>query len=944
MELLQLLEEYSCVLDAREDMWSEISEQRDGQVLESAGNTLDEPTETAFFPHSGAITSDACAKYSNADTSSTESESMYVDGTFTEGALALVEKCSVASAGEVSEAGMSHMRYNILRTAAWLYPRSFASLLYELCDRFCWTPRDVYTDDAERLAKPLTSFTHQEARLLKTCLYERGSLRDLFPELRTSIDLELYEAVYMRLHLLASDDAACHGDEEGFDEDSYALSRHCVAPPFVHAPSCCDPSCDYTFDTFLSRRHHCRHCGGSFCVDHANDFIRILKFGNTSTRLRVCAPCKFTIQREMSLERKVWQRLRVAQYLANEDTLTRYTFIDSDRLAHKLGRMASFSAAFLRRSILSWPITICATLLDFGYRYGAAGVAGLTMSNEFSKAASDLKRLSGIDKHYPLSLPELTACIYYSVALERGARVGDPNIECKEHIGKGIRPVLESELSLALRYAPFALEFAYEQDVLTTQRRGDQLGWSLIFSKPNATTSIPEEPHFVLYARGGDDPEAILAIRGTASIEDVVTDLRAMPESFPGTDEDILDMFRGQRRGQAEHEWTAWMDLRLSGETYASSGIARAAKSIVAQIGSTLLLLISCGHRLTIIGHSLGGAVAALVVYLTRRFLTLTMPLGEQRPDLVRGVTYGCPAFVDDRTADELQGSLLSVIIRDDIVCRVTPASIRALMKEMLSFRPHIGAYIDQDYQDLMTRLQSVWRPLVRELSRERANLPLPSPRPQLGGNSLHNYDHDGDNDDSYMDYIVIEEDSLPEMFVPGSVVHLYKDRGQWQATRVPRTLPSLRRIQLQPGMFRDHFATNIFAALHEASVSRKSTNSPMSSGAHQVAVCARGQPPEWMPVSASDSTYTCTCCDAPFNWHSTFQGPAQTLLLVSHCHSCGQPVCKPCSTRHLSLPHLGFTGTRRVCDRCYFWRSSNDVSEEARPSLSKSHLPQREK
>jgi len=43
----------------------------------------------------------------------------------------------------------------------------------------------------------------------------------------------------------------------------------------------------------------------------------------------------------------------------------------------------------------------------------------------------------------------------------------------------------------------------------------------------------------------------------------------------------------------------------------------------------------------------------------------------------VRCVTYGCPSCVDAKTSDFLSNRVLSVVLHDDIISRVTPQSIR---------------------------------------------------------------------------------------------------------------------------------------------------------------------------------------------------------------------------------------------------------------------------
>jgi len=671
--------------------------------------------------------------------------------------------------------------------------------------------------------------------------------------------------------------------------------------------------------------------------------------------MRVCSPCRTQVEAECFLEQQLWKRLRVAQFVGTsgqarartksegegegkgegeeEGYLLPYRDEEVDNVRQKVSRAAHFTIALFRRAVFSWPLAFLVTTIDLVGTYGQAGLAGLMMSSEFITAAADLKRLSGLDKKgYPLSLPELTACIYYRVAVERGQRAADPGAEDRAHVdcpraglsGKwrpGHSAREGNELGLAIYYAPFALNFAYHSSVLDAQRLGQQLGYSLLFVKPetgpHAEEFQPEEPFYMLYAHR-QDKNAVLTIRGTYSVEDVVTDMRATPESFPPSDKDIVAMFyRGreqQRAGylpqrrqtpptpvqpaaEAEGLWTSLS----SDSTYASSGICRAAAYMIQQVGPSVVDLLESGFCITVTGHSLGGAVAALVTLLLRRFVTLTQ-LGD--PKCISGVTYSCPSFVDERTADLLLPCVTSIVVRDDVVSRITPASIRTLMQEMLSFRKTVSKCVESDYRDLVHRLKSVWRPRMRHdgachHSAETEEVDGKPSQPNCGPHPDQDEGSAG-LDSTLSSYVLVDEEALPALFVPGTIMHLYSSRGQWQAVLVSRSLPPLRKVQLQPNMFKDHFSYNVFSALQEAASAR---------------LHGTTQPPVWMPF---DHRKTCQCCDAPFSWHSTFQSDYQTRFEGFNCHSCGASVCRPCASNRAPVLATGMLGQKRICDRCF--------------------------
>jgi growth factor-regulated tyrosine kinase substrate len=61
-----------------------------------------------------------------------------------------------------------------------------------------------------------------------------------------------------------------------------------VDPPRFEEGSYCN-CCKLSFTAF-QRRHHCRHCGLSFCHSHSKWKLKITKFG-LKKPVRCCKPC-----------------------------------------------------------------------------------------------------------------------------------------------------------------------------------------------------------------------------------------------------------------------------------------------------------------------------------------------------------------------------------------------------------------------------------------------------------------------------------------------------------------------------------------------------------------------------------------------------------------------------------------------------------------------------
>lgn len=74
----------------------------------------------------------------------------------------------------------------------------------------------------------------------------------------------------------------------------------------------------------------------------------------------------------------------------------------------------------------------CDAVLRF--RYGLAGLTGLLLRQDFMESVEMLKKISGMESMFSsLSLHELTACVYYKLAIERGLRGCNPDGEHQLH-------------------------------------------------------------------------------------------------------------------------------------------------------------------------------------------------------------------------------------------------------------------------------------------------------------------------------------------------------------------------------------------------------------------------------------------------------------------------------------------------------------------------------
>lgn len=74
------------------------------------------------------------------------------------------------------------------------------------------------------------------------------------------------------------------------------------------------------------------------------------------------------------------------------------------------------------------------------------------------------------------------------------------------------------------------------------------------------------------------------------------------------------------------------------------------------------------------VGHSLGGGVAAL-------FTTLLKERFRLPDDRIHCYAFGSPACVNDNLAAKCENNVTAVVLHDDLVPRIGPSSVRLLLK-----------------------------------------------------------------------------------------------------------------------------------------------------------------------------------------------------------------------------------------------------------------------
>jgi len=305
--------------------------------------------------------------------------------------------------------------------------------------------------------------------------------------------------------------------------------------------------------------------------------------------------------------------------------------------------------------------------------------------------------------------------------------------------------VPDSLLSSLLFYAPLALDFIYAECEVDMQLLAAQQGWRLVYASldqnhhhnhhGNDGNNNSGSNHVSMSGGGGngdssDKPAsalfahdrhkiACLSIRGTATIQDVVTDIRAMPVPFPQQqhDDDVNDEEIRNKSPDSpfldDEEWTSI----FRGNGLALCGMAGAASNLFRETADSLLYLALKGYKIRIVGHSLGGGVAALLGILVLRYFEEQNVKLAQDDGFVRVYGYGTPSCVDAKLADHplTLGLVTSVVMHDDVVPRLTPTSVRGLLKHLLYIRETwVKTHLSDDLNAITERAYHVWPTRLR--------------------------------------------------------------------------------------------------------------------------------------------------------------------------------------------------------------------------------------
>ena len=681
-----------------------------------------------------------------------------------------------------------------------------------------------------------------------------------------------------------------------------------------------NPFCKACLVSFSkAKRRYCMNCGLSFCAEHLQKTHTITS--QSSKAHPVCNPCHASLEEDL-LRSRVAQRVeRIDQFL--NGTLIPYTQKVEDTYSDKALRVAR--GAIIAANALPLPyagakVKYTIKGLDLCRRYGIYALGGLMLQEDVFECIQTLIAVTG--EIEGLRFADVTVGLYYLMAYRRGQGGALPTLEEDEHVKAGSVPS-NGVMDEITWFAPFAFHIPYAEAPTDVQRLARHREFTLVdYCRPDVDK---RKPTFYILA-SKEKQLAIMTIRGTDSVADVVTDLQAQPQPI-------------------EYTWASSFS--------AHSGILSATLWVHQEMKESLIKLHTAGYRVVITGHSLGAGVAALLAFFLRRDIPT-----------VHAFAFAPPACTSIGLAIDSQDCVTSIVMHDDIVPRVSGGSIQQLIDEIKAMDAIWRGHASEDLGAFWQRLYTLWAPKFRESEADAGCNPAdraqdrnnaqssgpgpdpglepstdpppstanslgidctPSPAHNLGSNpnpkctlgslaagtipcpnhvpDLGSNTHIVEDNLSSVTSLLDHPPALPldgsQLYPPGRIVHIYFAQGVLKAAFVKQNFPGLCQIVPTNSIVKEHKGSTYWEALQNLKAAR---------GAAQ-------KPPNWQ--SYRDSV-TCPCCWASFTWNATSNSEAQQNRSKRNCRACGRVVCEDCSSRQMPLGHMGMPYPVRVCDACF--------------------------
>ncbi|XP_065874972.1 uncharacterized protein [Euphorbia lathyris] len=286
----------------------------------------------------------------------------------------------------------------------------------------------------------------------------------------------------------------------------------------------------------------------------------------------------------------------------------------------------------------------------------------------------------------------------------------------------------------------------------------------------------------------------ILAIRGTHTVYDLITDI------ISSSDGEVT--FEGYSTHFGTAEAARWF--------------------LNHEIGTIRKCLEKYqGFRLRLVGHSLGAATASLLAIMLRK--RTSEELGFS-PDIVSAVGYATPPCVSRELAESCANFVTTVVMQDDMVPRLSAASLARLRNEILEtdWTSLIEKEEWKSVVGLVTNAKQVVSS-VQDVARKFADYAKFSRNKDVNDSSTRDTSLTAPRDAITSKTARINDDEPEELFVPGTVYYLKrnscsKDGRELEYYTLWKQHPCehLQRIVLSSNIFSDHKCDSHYYALRD--------------------------------------------------------------------------------------------------------------------------------
>ncbi|CAE7255940.1 Dagla [Symbiodinium natans] len=643
--------------------------------------------------------------------------------------------------------------------------------------------------------------------------------------------------------------------------------------------------------------------------------------------LKLCQGCVPLLKKRVCDANIQLRVLRLEAFLA--DKLEPFTYDPESKLDQSL-RLSGHVMTGLKQVSGFLPLGQVAQAIKAGYylvRYGPLILAGNEIMESFQLIVGLARKLE-IPAYGQLLSPDFFAGLYYTMGEHWGQRGRTPHLEALAHTEpSGGIPSPDRGTLLTLRHLTRLLLVSKEPSPTDAQRllRQAMPGSELLLAELSSASTIPS--FFLVCSRTAH--AAYLVLPGTRNPADLATDFNAAEEPF--------------------------------GDGLGHRGMVQSAQWLMEEMGSILIQLYTEGYRVTIVGHSLGAGVGALLTLMLRPHISTIFCYG-----------FGTPACVDEALLPSLLTCMVSVVNRDDIVPRLSVRSVQELVDSVLcpGQVAKTQAWMKEDWQavkdlERVVELRRRGGPstegapdssdagaaqdeeqklmilMEAGVERTRAIRALRAENGDLNGAMLRATAEEVASDDPGPEDL--EQPSAPAAPAAASAASaLGRLGGLWQEVSQKIPFPSAPSgIQLGPrppapegsakhteffipgqvvhlyrhnGLARAALAAPSHEALRRIVPSQEMLHDhkleSYALALHQACVEVP-RAPTW---ESFDQRELCACCGSDFAWAFVLQSEAQKMLSRHHCLACGRVVCDGCSRKRLAHANLGFTVPVRTC------------------------------